>query len=129
MRDLVLTPPLLPSSSPLQSPPSISLPHLAPSRLSTPARHGPIISPLSAPAPRHAPLRRSRPLPPLSFSPALLNVGTPEAALILLVGYFVLGPQDLYRVAKEVGQLLSNLQTAGSDAWKVGTRGKGFSNV
>ncbi|EWM20869.1 hypothetical protein Naga_100787g1, partial [Nannochloropsis gaditana] len=88
-------------------------------RLSTPARHGPIISPLSAPARRHAPLRRSRPLPPLFFSPALLNVGTPEAALILLVGYFVLGPQDLYRVAKEVGQLLSNLQTAGSDAWKV----------
>ncbi len=38
------------------------------------------------------------------FSSSLLNVGTPEAALILLVGYFVLGPQDLYRVAKEAGR-------------------------
>ena len=31
----------------------------------------------------------------------------------------MLGPQDLYRVAKETGQLVSNVQTAGTDAWKV----------
>jgi hypothetical protein len=46
-----------------------------------------------------------------SFSPSplglinsgILNVGTPEVAVILLVGYFVLGPQDLYKVVKQAG--------------------------
>jgi Sec-independent protein translocase protein TatA len=38
------------------------------------------------------------------FNSAFLNIGTPEVALILLVGYFVLGPQDLYKLAKETGE-------------------------
>lgn len=32
-----------------------------------------------------------------------LNVGTPELAIILLLGYFVLGPQELYKLTKSAG--------------------------
>jgi len=32
-----------------------------------------------------------------------LNLGTPEVAVILVVGYFVLGPSDLYKFVKEAG--------------------------
>ena len=33
-----------------------------------------------------------------------LNFGTPEVAVILAVGYFVLGPSDLYKLVKEAGE-------------------------
>lgn len=36
-------------------------------------------------------------------------------ALILLVGYFVLGPSDLYKLTKEIGKFIQNIQTLGSD--------------
>ncbi|GAB5035783.1 Hypothetical protein NocV09_02900900 [Nannochloropsis oceanica] len=87
-----------------------------------PARHRSILpsraNTVAPSVPRPRP-RLQRGPAPLQFSPAFLNVGTPEVVLILLVGYFVLGPQDLYRVAKETGQLVNNVQTAGTDAWKV----------
>jgi Sec-independent protein translocase protein TatA len=35
--------------------------------------------------------------------------------LILLVGYFVLGPSDLYKLVKEIGKFIQNLRTLGSD--------------
>lgn len=34
---------------------------------------------------------------------------------ILLVGYFVLGPSDLYKLVKEVGKFIQNIRTLGSD--------------
>lgn len=46
-----------------------------------------------------------------------LNVGTPELALVLLVGYFVLGPQDLYKVAKETGAWAGEVECVCTYAW------------
>jgi Sec-independent protein translocase protein TatA len=35
--------------------------------------------------------------------------------LIILVGYFVLGPSDLYKLVKQVGAFIQNIRTLGSD--------------
>lgn len=70
------------------------------SLLLPPARHALAMTPVGS---RHRNRGASRPLQ--MFNSGILNVGTPEVALILLVGYFVLGPQDLYKVAKETGEL------------------------
>lgn len=40
-------------------------------------------------------------------------------ATILLVGYFVLGPSDLYKVVKEVGKFIQNFRTLGTDLTKT----------
>jgi Sec-independent protein translocase protein TatA len=34
---------------------------------------------------------------------------------ILLVGYFVLGPSDLYKLVKEIGKFITNIRTLGTD--------------
>ena len=36
-------------------------------------------------------------------------------ATILLVGYFVLGPSDLYKLVREVGKFIQNIRTLGND--------------
>lgn len=46
----------------------------------------------------------------------ILGVGTPEVFTILLVGYFVLGPSDLYKLVKEIGKFAQNIRTLGSQA-------------
>jgi Sec-independent protein translocase protein TatA len=38
---------------------------------------------------------------------------------ILLVGYFVLGPSDLYKLVKEIGKFIQNVRTLGSEATKT----------
>lgn len=48
----------------------------------------------------------------------ILGIGTPELATILLVGYFVLGPSDLYKLVKEIGKFVQNVRTLGSEATK-----------
>ena len=48
----------------------------------------------------------------------ILGVGTPEIAVILLVGYFVLGPSDLYKLVKEIGKFIQNFRTLGAEAAK-----------
>jgi len=48
----------------------------------------------------------------------ILGVGAPEVATILLVGYFVLGPSDLYKVVREVGSFVQNIRTLGNDLTK-----------
>jgi len=48
----------------------------------------------------------------------LLGVGAPEVALTLLVGYFVLGPSDLYKLTKEIGKFIQNIRTLGTEATK-----------
>ena len=40
-------------------------------------------------------------------------------ATILLVGYFVLGPSDLYKLVKEIGKFIQNVRTLGTEATKT----------
>ncbi|CAB9511774.1 expressed unknown protein [Seminavis robusta] len=49
----------------------------------------------------------------------LFGIGTPELATILLVGYFVLGPSDLYKLVKEIGKFIQNIRTLGTEATKT----------
>jgi len=44
-----------------------------------------------------------------------LGVGAPEIAVTLLVGYFVLGPSDLYKLVKEIGKFIQNFRTLGAE--------------
>ncbi|KAG7343075.1 hypothetical protein IV203_021020 [Nitzschia inconspicua] len=46
----------------------------------------------------------------------LLGIGTPELFTILLVGYFVLGPSDLYKLTKEIGKFIQNFRTFTTEA-------------
>lgn len=47
-----------------------------------------------------------------------LGVGAPEIALIVLVGYFVLGPSELYKLTKDIGKFFQNIRTLSSEATK-----------
>lgn len=49
----------------------------------------------------------------------ILGVGAPEVAVIVLVGYFVLGPSDLYKLVKEIGKTIQNVRTLGTEATKT----------
>jgi len=49
----------------------------------------------------------------------ILGVGAPEVAFTLLVGYFVLGPSELYKLTKEVGKFIQNFRTLGAEATKT----------
>lgn len=44
----------------------------------------------------------------LASGGGVLGVGTPEVIVIAAVGYFVLGPTELYKLSKEVGKFVSN---------------------
>jgi len=44
-----------------------------------------------------------------------LGIGAPEIATIALVGYFVLGPEDLYKLTKEIGKFVTNLRSVAAD--------------
>jgi len=46
----------------------------------------------------------------------ILGVGTPEVAVIVVVGYFILGPSELYKLVKEIGKFVQNLRTLGTEA-------------
>lgn len=46
----------------------------------------------------------------------ILGIGTPELFTILLVGYFVLGPSDLYKLTKEIGKFVQNVRTFTAEA-------------
>ena len=41
----------------------------------------------------------------------LFGIGAPEIATIAVVGYFVLGPEDLYKVTKEIGKFITNIRS------------------
>lgn len=49
----------------------------------------------------------------------LLGIGGPEIATILLVGYFVLGPSELYKLVKEIGKFIQNIRTFSTDLTKT----------
>ena len=46
------------------------------------------------------------------------DIITIKKAVILLVGYFVLGPSDLYKLVKEIGKFIQNVRTLGTEATK-----------
>merc|ERR1740139_346293 len=46
------------------------------------------------------------------------GVGAPEVVIISLVGYFVLGPEELYKIGKEIGKLVTSFKTLSADATK-----------
>jgi len=48
----------------------------------------------------------------------ILGVGAPEVATILLVGYFILGPTELFKLTKEIGKFIQNIRTLGTEATK-----------
>jgi Sec-independent protein translocase protein TatA len=48
-----------------------------------------------------------------------LTYPNPKKATILLVGYFVLGPSDLYKLVKEIGKFIQNIRTLGTEATKT----------
>ena len=45
-------------------------------------------------------------------------MGTHQQITILLVGYFVLGPTELFKLTKEIGKFIQNFRTLGSEATK-----------
>jgi len=45
-----------------------------------------------------------------------LGVGTPELIVVCAVGYFLLGPSELYKLAKDVGKLVSQARQALADS-------------
>jgi Sec-independent protein translocase protein TatA len=50
------------------------------------------------------------------FGGGFLGVGPSEAAVILLVGWFVLGPQKLLTLSRDVGRIVGDLRRAADDA-------------
>lgn len=48
----------------------------------------------------------------------LLGVGTPELAVIVLVGYFLLGPTELFKITKQIGNLFSSIRTIATETSK-----------
>eukprot|EP00591_Stephanopyxis_turris_P006738 CAMPEP_0195513886 /NCGR_PEP_ID=MMETSP0794_2-20130614/5440_1 /TAXON_ID=515487 /ORGANISM="Stephanopyxis turris, Strain CCMP 815" /LENGTH=385 /DNA_ID=CAMNT_0040642007 /DNA_START=238 /DNA_END=1396 /DNA_ORIENTATION=- len=46
----------------------------------------------------------------------ILGIGAPEVLVITVVGYFVLGPTDLYKLVKEIGKFITNIRTLGAEA-------------
>jgi len=48
----------------------------------------------------------------------ILGVGTPEVITIVLIGYFLLGPTELYKSVKEIGKLINSFRTLSSEAAK-----------
>ncbi|GMI38311.1 hypothetical protein TrCOL_g2817 [Triparma columacea] len=51
----------------------------------------------------------------------ILGVGAPELVVVVLIGYFVLGPQELYKLTKEIGKFISSFRAVGTEATKAFT--------
>jgi len=49
-------------------------------------------------------------------SDGFLGVGASEVVVIVAVGYFLLGPTELYRLAKEIGKLVTQLRATATEA-------------
>lgn len=49
----------------------------------------------------------------LGFDDTILGVGAPEVFIILAVGYFVLGPVELFKLTKQAGVLVGQLRDIG----------------
>jgi len=54
----------------------------------------------------------------LGSDSGILGIGAPEVVVTLLVGYFILGPSELYKITKEIGKFIQNFRSLGSEATK-----------
>merc|ERR1719242_2442525 len=55
--------------------------------------------------------RRERTARHIFDSGSLFGVGVPEAAVIALLGWFLLGPEELFKLSKQAGNWLGELRT------------------
>ncbi len=49
----------------------------------------------------------------IGFDDTFFGVGGPEVVVVLVVGYFVLGPVELVKLVKQAGVLVGQLRDAG----------------
>ena len=67
---------------------------------------------------------------PLNFyQGGVLGVGTPEVLVIAAVGYFLLGPEELYRLSKEIGKVVGQAReyvTKSAAEWQATLDGETF---
>ena len=67
---------------------------------------------------------------PLNFyQGGVLGVGTPEVLVIAAVGYFLLGPEELYRLSKEIGKIVGQAReyvTKSAAEWQATLDGETF---
>ena len=71
------------------------------------------------------------PAPLMFYQGGVLGVGTPEVLVIAAVGYFLLGPEELYRLSKEIGKIVGQAReyvTKSAAEWQA-TRLDGESTV
>ena len=46
----------------------------------------------------------------------ILGVGTPEVLVVAAVGYFLLGPEELFKLSKEIGKVVAQVRTYVTDS-------------
>eukprot|EP00587_Corethron_hystrix_P009267 CAMPEP_0113328844 /NCGR_PEP_ID=MMETSP0010_2-20120614/20366_1 /TAXON_ID=216773 ORGANISM="Corethron hystrix, Strain 308" /NCGR_SAMPLE_ID=MMETSP0010_2 /ASSEMBLY_ACC=CAM_ASM_000155 /LENGTH=362 /DNA_ID=CAMNT_0000190459 /DNA_START=295 /DNA_END=1386 /DNA_ORIENTATION=+ /assembly_acc=CAM_ASM_000155 len=46
----------------------------------------------------------------------LFGIGTPEVVVIVLIGYFVLGPTELYKITKQIGKTVTEFRQTSAEA-------------
>ena len=64
-----------------------------------------------------APARPPRRTGPLAFyQGGVLGVGTPEVLVVAAVGYFLLGPEELFKLSKEIGKVVAQVRTYVTDS-------------
>ena len=84
---------------------------------------------IAAPPPRR-PARPARgPAPLMFYQGGVLGVGTPEVLVIAAVGYFLLGPEELYRLSKEIGKVVGQAReyvTKSAAEWQATLDGETF---
>lgn len=62
---------------------------------------------------RFRPGYRSTSVQMVGFGETFFGVGGPEVAVVLVVGYFVLGPVELVKLVKQAGVLVGQLRDVG----------------
>ena len=63
------------------------------------------------------------------YQGGVLGVGTPEVLVIAAVGYFLLGPEELYRLSKEIGKIVGQAReyvTKSAAEWQATLDGETF---
>ena len=91
----------------------------------------PSVARIAAPPPRRpscAPRQRYN-APLMFYQGGVLGVGTPEVLVIAAVGYFLLGPEELYRLSKEIGKVVGQAReyvTKSAAEWQATLDGETF---
>ena len=87
----------------------------------------PGITKIAAPHHQRRPARGPAPL--MFYQGGVLGVGTPEVLVIAAVGYFLLGPEELYRLSKEIGKVVGQAReyvTKSAAEWQATLDGETF---